>query len=123
MLNFTDESGTVHIGSGWTNTVVSSSVHAKDLLAIYRVNRVLLPEAIFGTDIPLPEPAPDPVAVPDVAPVADGPNADVGKVKGKGLGSAASSSTLSCSCRIIWWNGWRWMVMVVAVSGGLMVVL
>ncbi|KAI3497250.1 hypothetical protein L1887_39734 [Cichorium endivia] len=122
-LNFTDESGTVHIGSGWTNTVVSSSVHAKDPVAIYQVNRVLLPEAIFGTDIPPPAPAPAPVAVPDVAPVADGPDADAGKGKGKGLGSAASSFTPSSSCRIIGWREWRWMVMVVAVSGGLMVAL
>lgn len=103
--------------------MVSSSVHAKDPVAIYQVNRVLLPEAIFGTDIPPPAPAPAPVAVPDVAPVADGPDADAGKGKGKGLGSAASSSTPSSSCRIIGWRGWRWMVTVVAVSGGLMVAL
>ncbi|KAK1431110.1 hypothetical protein QVD17_14348 [Tagetes erecta] len=120
-LNFTDESGTVHIGSGWTNTVVSSSVHAKDPVAIYQVNKVLLPEAIFGTNIPPPAPAPAPVVALDVAPVADGPNADDGKGKGKGVGSdTASRSSTSSSCYRI--GGWRWVVMV-AVSGGLLVVL
>lgn len=123
-LNFTDDSGTVHIGSGWTNTVVSSSVHAKDPVAIYQVNKVLLPEAIFGTDIPPPAPAPALVVAPDMAPVADGPNADDGKGKGKGVGSdtaARSSTALSCY-RIGAWNGWRWVVMVV-VSGGFLLVL
>ncbi|KAI3504136.1 hypothetical protein L1887_32681 [Cichorium endivia] len=66
--------------------VQARSVHAKDPVAIYQVNRVLLPEAIFGTDIPPPAPAPAPVAVSDVAPMADGLDADAGKVKGKGFG-------------------------------------
>ncbi|MFS7921885.1 putative FAS1 domain-containing protein [Helianthus anomalus] len=122
-LNFTDDSGTIHIGSGWTNTLVSSSVHAKDPVAIYQVNKVLLPEAIFGTDIPPPAPAPAPVAVPDVAPVADGPDADGGKGKGKGKGvgsdTAARSSTPSSSYRI---TGWMRVGMVVVCSG-LVVVL
>lgn len=115
-LNFTDTSGSVHIGSGWTNTMVSSSVHDKDPVAIYEVNKVLLPEAIFGTDIPPPAPAPAPV--PDVAPVADGPVADGGKGKGKGSAMAARSSTPSGSCQIV---GWKWAV-TVAVFGGLMVI-
>ncbi|KAI3774862.1 hypothetical protein L1987_49425 [Smallanthus sonchifolius] len=113
-LNFTDDSGTVRIGSGWTNTVVSSSVHSTDPVAIYQVNKVLLPEAIFGTDIPTPAPAPAPV--PDIAPVADSPDADGGK------GSAAKASSPSSSHRISWWSVWR-CLMVVVVSGGFVVVL
>ncbi|KAK7386058.1 hypothetical protein VNO78_32131 [Psophocarpus tetragonolobus] len=69
-LNFTDDSGTVHISSGWSKTKVSSSVHATDPVAIYQVDKVLLPEAIFGTDIP---PAPAPAPTPDIAPAADSP--------------------------------------------------
>ncbi|XP_076904883.1 fasciclin-like arabinogalactan protein 7 [Bidens hawaiensis] len=115
-LNFTDDSGTVHIGSGWTNTVVSSSVHSTDPVAIYQVNKVLLPEAIFGTDIPAPVPAPAPAPVPDVAPVADAPDADAGK------GPAAKASAPSASHRISWWSVWR-CLMVVVVSGGFVVVL
>lgn len=69
-LNFTDDSGTVHVSSGWSKTKVSSAVHATDPVAIYQVDKVLLPEAIFGTDIP---PAPAPAPTPDVAPAADSP--------------------------------------------------
>ncbi|CAH1425809.1 unnamed protein product [Lactuca virosa] len=115
-LNFTDTSGTVRIGSGWTNTKVSSSVHSTDPVAIYQVDWVLLPEAIFGTDIPPPAPAPAPV--PDIAPVADAPEADGAKGKGK----AASSSSPSSSDRIIGWSVWR-CVMMVVVSVGFAVVL
>ncbi|KAK9285643.1 hypothetical protein L1049_024841 [Liquidambar formosana] len=71
-LNFTDVSGTVRIGSGWTNTVVSSSVHSTDPVAVYQVDKVLLPEAIFGTDIP---PMPAPAPAPDKSPAADSPAA------------------------------------------------
>ncbi|CAM8888053.1 unnamed protein product [Rhodiola kirilowii] len=74
-LNFKDDSGTVRIDSGWTKTKVSSSVHSTDPVAIYQVDKVLLPEAIFGTDIPptaAPAPAPD-------APAADSPTTTSGK--------------------------------------------
>ncbi|XAR68154.1 hypothetical protein NMG60_11003189 [Bertholletia excelsa] len=67
-LNFTDVSGTVQLDSGWTRTKVSSAVHATEPVAIYQVDKVLLPEAIFGTDIP---PVPAPAPAPDIAPAAD----------------------------------------------------
>ncbi|CAL0307312.1 unnamed protein product [Lupinus luteus] len=69
-LNFTDDSGSVHISSGWSITKVTSAVHSTDPVAIYQVDKVLLPEAIFGTDIP---PAPAPAPTPDIAPAADSP--------------------------------------------------
>ncbi|XP_071691854.1 fasciclin-like arabinogalactan protein 7 [Rutidosis leptorrhynchoides] len=111
-LNFTDVTGTVHIGSGWTNTLVSSSVHSTDPVAIYQVNRVLLPEAIFGTDIPPPAPAP----VPDIAPVADVPAADGGK------GKAAKATSTSGSNIVVGLSAWRCLMMVV-VSVGFVVIL
>lgn len=76
---------------------------------------MLLPEAIFGTDIPPPAPAPAPV--PDIAPVADAPEADGGK------GSAARASSPSSSHRIIGWSVWRCLMLVVVVSGGFAVFL
>lgn len=73
-LNFTDNEGTIRIDSGWTRTKVISAVHAADPVAIYETDKVLLPEAIFGTDIPpMPAPAPAPAAS---APAADSPAAD-----------------------------------------------
>ena len=69
-LNFTDVSGTIHMTSGWSVTKISSSVWSTEPVAIYQVDKVLLPEAIFGTDIP---PMPAPAPAPDVAPTADAP--------------------------------------------------
>ncbi|XP_009802737.1 fasciclin-like arabinogalactan protein 7 [Nicotiana sylvestris] len=95
-LNFTDVSGTVHLTSGWTNTKVSSAVRATYPVAVYQVDKVLLPEAIFGTDIP-PTPAP----VVDIAPDADSPDAD----NGKAIPVASPDSTsLSSSHRMMTWG-------------------
>jgi hypothetical protein len=110
-LNFTDASGTVKIGSGWTNTKVSSSVRSTDPVAIYQVDRVLLPEVIFGTDIP---PMPAPAPAPEVAPAADTPAADAGTTLGSPARSAPAGSD---SGRIVSWSVWRHLVL--AVFGGL----
>ncbi|KAI4378253.1 hypothetical protein MLD38_015757 [Melastoma candidum] len=69
-LNFTYTFGLVRISSGWTNTKITSSVHATDPIAIYELDKVLLPEAIYGTDIP---PAAAPSPTPNTAPAADAP--------------------------------------------------
>ncbi|KAL2938732.1 Fasciclin-like arabinogalactan protein 7 [Bienertia sinuspersici] len=95
-LNFTDVSGTIHMTSGWSITKISSSVFSTRPVALYQVDKVLLPEAIFGTDIPpMPAPAPAPVIAPAAADAdadADSP-ADVTKA-GK---SPASSTPLDAS--------------------------
>ncbi|XP_059661172.1 fasciclin-like arabinogalactan protein 7 [Cornus florida] len=107
-LNFSDVSGTVQLGSGWTTTRVSSSVHSTDPVAIYQINKVLLPEAIFGTDIP---PTPAPAPSPDIAPAADTPT----EKSGNELSPASASP--SSSYKIISWGIWSHMVL--AISGGL----
>lgn len=88
-LNFTDKSGTVSVDSGWTKTKVISSVIATDPVAVYAIDKVLLPEAIFGTDIP---PAAAPAPAPDVSPSADTPAADVGGSKPSPTSPPPSSS-------------------------------
>ncbi|KAF5482558.1 hypothetical protein F2P56_003116 [Juglans regia] len=113
-LNFTDVSGTVHISSGWTNTKVSSSVHSTDPVAIYQVDKVLLPEAIFGTDIP---PTPAPAPSPDISPAADTPSE--GTADGKS--SPTSSPGKSSSYRVISWGIWSHLVL--ALSGVLVLFL
>jgi uncharacterized surface protein with fasciclin (FAS1) repeats len=111
-LNFTDVSGTVHIDSGWTDTKVSSSVHSTDPVAIYQVDKVLLPEAIFGTDIP---PTAAPAPSPDIAPVADSPSG------GTAVGKSSPTSTPNSSYRMISWGIWSRMVL--ALSGVLVLFL
>ncbi|GER31552.1 fasciclin-like arabinogalactan protein [Striga asiatica] len=91
-INFTDHSGTISIDSGWTRTRVTSAVHAAVPVAIYQVDGVLLPEAIFGTDIPpTPAPAPAPAATAHTpTPAADlAPAADVRRGGGRGSGSSS----------------------------------
>lgn len=110
-LNFTDDSGTIHVDSGWSKTKVTSAVHSTDPVAIYQVDKVLLPEAIFGNDIP-PTPAPSPAPVPDVSPAADSPSAE-SKESGSSPDSAPSTSS---SNSIINLSIWRQLVL--AVSAG-----
>lgn len=107
-LNFTDVSGDVHIDSGWSRTKVSSSVHSTDPVALYQVDKVLLPEAIFGTDIP---PMPAPAPAPDVAPPADAPS----EVSDGGSASPKSSPGTNSSHRNINWGICGQLVL--AVSG------
>ncbi|XP_021897811.1 fasciclin-like arabinogalactan protein 7 [Carica papaya] len=110
-LNFTDVSGTVRLDSGWTRTKISSSVHSTDPVAVYQVDRVLLPEAIFGTDIPpMPAPAPAPETI---APSADSPSADSSEG-----GAAPKSSPSNSAHRII--NLGSWSKMFLAISAGLL---
>lgn len=95
-LNFTDVSGTIHMTSGWSDTKISSSVFSTPPVAIYQVDKVLLPEAIFGTDIP---PMPAPAPAPEVAaPVADAPG-NGGKTKSPS--SSPSDDDKSASSRIM----------------------
>jgi hypothetical protein len=65
-------------------------VYSADPVALYQVNKVLLPEAIFGTDIP---PVPAPAPAPDIAPAADSPMGDGGKGSS---GDSSSSSSGGC---------------------------
>lgn len=109
-LNFTDVSGTVHIDSGWSRTKVSSSVHSTDPVALYQVDRVLLPEAIFGTDIP-PMPAPAPAPAPDVARTSDAPS----ETSDGGSASPKSSPATNSSQRNINWGIWSQLIL--ALSG------
>ena len=112
-LNFTDVSGVAKISSGWSNTKVSSSVHSTDPVAIYQVDKVLLPEAIFGTDIP---PTPAPAPSPDIAPAADTPSGSTSGGK-----ASSTSSPSSSSYKMISWGIWSQLVL--ALSGLLVLFL
>ncbi|XP_061344161.1 fasciclin-like arabinogalactan protein 7 [Gastrolobium bilobum] len=104
-LNFTDDSGSVHLTSGWSKTKVTSAVHATDPVAIYEIDRVLLPEAIFGTDIP---PTPAPAPAPEVAPAADSPSAQSAESKSS---SPSATPDGSSSYRIISYGIWGYLVL------------
>ncbi|XP_043691966.1 fasciclin-like arabinogalactan protein 7 [Telopea speciosissima] len=109
-LNFTDVSGTVHLNSGWTNTKVSSSVHSTNPVSLFQVDKVLLPEAIFGE---APPPAPAPAPSPEIAPTADSPPS----LTEQGSSPLSSSSS---SHRIICWGALHYLAL--AISGGLILI-
>ena len=60
-LNLTDNMGSIRIKSMWSNPKISSSVYSTRPVAVYEVDKVLLPMQIFKSDPPLaPAPAPAP---------------------------------------------------------------
>ncbi|XP_010253006.1 PREDICTED: fasciclin-like arabinogalactan protein 7 [Nelumbo nucifera] len=114
-LNFTYSSGTINIGSGWTNAKVSSSVHSTDPVAVYQVDKVLIPEAIFGN--PPPPSPPSPAApAPDIAPGSSA--GSPGPVGDEPSPSASSAS----SYRIVTWSIFSYFLLL-EVSGGLILFL
>ncbi|KAF8050740.1 hypothetical protein N665_1893s0007 [Sinapis alba] len=57
-LNITTSGNTVNITSGVTNTTVSGNVYTDGQLAVYQVDKVLLPQQVFDPRPPAPAPAP-----------------------------------------------------------------
>ncbi|KAK7851636.1 fasciclin-like arabinogalactan protein 12 [Quercus suber] len=57
-LNVTTSGNSVNISSGLVNTTVGGSVYSDNQLAVYQVDSVLLPQAIFAPRPPAPAPAP-----------------------------------------------------------------
>lgn len=49
-LNIKDSSGLVLVDSDWSNTSISSSVYSAVPVAVYKIDKVLLPRAIFSTE-------------------------------------------------------------------------
>lgn len=82
-------------------------------VAIYQVDKVLLPEVIYGTNIP---PPPPPAPTPYIAPTSD-------TVGGGNTSSSTTSTTSkpSASFRIVGLGGWSRIVL--AVSGGIVLLL
>ncbi|KAK8939919.1 Fasciclin-like arabinogalactan protein 11 [Platanthera guangdongensis] len=79
-LNVTSAGGQVNITTGVVNTTVSNTIYADSELAVYQVDRVLLPEEIF-----------DPAAAA-AAPAAGPASAKSKKKKGAGDGPTTSPS-------------------------------
>uniref|UniRef100_J3LYT3 FAS1 domain-containing protein n=1 Tax=Oryza brachyantha TaxID=4533 RepID=J3LYT3_ORYBR len=89
-VNVTDAAGTIRVESGWATAKLVSSVYSTPPVAVYALNRVLLPEQIFPTapkvaPVPAPAPAPEPVH-PDKA--------------NDGAAAHGSTDAKSVSCRV-----------------------
>ncbi|EEF29771.1 fasciclin-like arabinogalactan protein 12 [Ricinus communis] len=82
-LNVTTGGSTVNITTGLTNTTISGTVYTDTRLAIYQVDKVLLPLDMFTPKAPAPAPSPAAQAPekPTKAPIVESPVApkDVSK--------------------------------------------
>ncbi|XP_020578803.1 fasciclin-like arabinogalactan protein 11 [Phalaenopsis equestris] len=59
-LNVTSSGNQVNISTGVVNTTVSNALYTDSKLAVYQVDKVLLPLAIFGSEAPAEAPGPEP---------------------------------------------------------------
>ncbi|KAE8727380.1 Fasciclin-like arabinogalactan protein 6 [Hibiscus syriacus] len=57
-LNFTGQNNQVNVSSGVTETLVNNALYQKKPLAVYQVDKVLLPEEFFGAKSPAAAPSP-----------------------------------------------------------------
>ncbi|KQJ90721.1 fasciclin-like arabinogalactan protein 7 isoform X2 [Brachypodium distachyon] len=87
-LNLTDDMGTISVKSMWSKPTISSSVYATDPVAIYSLNKVLLPMQIFTKDPPL-APAPAPAPESGASDLAPSPGGKAGAGKGKADSTSA----------------------------------
>ncbi|XP_020083485.1 fasciclin-like arabinogalactan protein 7 [Ananas comosus] len=112
-LNLTDNMGLIRVQSQWSNPKITSSVFSTAPVAVYEVDKVLLPMQIFSTDPPL---APAPAPAPETKP------SDLSPTSGNGSApkSTQSSSPTSSSCKT---HAGFASYLFFAVSGGLMLSL
>uniref|UniRef100_A0A0A9EHB6 Uncharacterized protein n=1 Tax=Arundo donax TaxID=35708 RepID=A0A0A9EHB6_ARUDO len=81
--------GSIYVQSMWSKPKIASSVYATDPVAIYALNKVLLPMQIFSKDPPL---APAPAPAPESG-ASDAPSPAAGKAGGlTGKGDSTSAA-------------------------------
>lgn len=54
----------VNVSTGLVNAPLTSSIFSQAPVAVYEIDKVLLPEEIFGLPSPTPAPSPEPVSAP-----------------------------------------------------------
>ncbi|KAH7838365.1 hypothetical protein Vadar_025503 [Vaccinium darrowii] len=83
-LNVTTSGNQVNITTGIVNTTVSGTIYTDNQLAVYQVDKVLLPWSIFGPTPPAPAPAPISAKKKKKVPAADVPSSDNADAAGAG---------------------------------------
>lgn len=104
-VNVTAVGNSVNISTGLVNTPVNSAVYSQNPVAVYQVDKVLLPEEIFGVKPPAAAPAPEagaPISSPAVSPSG---------------GSASGSSSSACGSIEALYKG---LYIVFLAAGGLL---
>lgn len=57
-MNVTTSGNQVNVSTGVNNATVDNTIYSDNQLAVYQVDKVLLPMSIFGDKPPAPSPAP-----------------------------------------------------------------
>lgn len=74
-LNVTSANNQVNISTGVVNATVDNTMYTDGKLAVYQVNKVLLPQSMFGVHAPAPAPAPAEPKKAKSKPTSDAPAA------------------------------------------------
>ncbi|KAG1339111.1 fasciclin-like arabinogalactan protein 12 [Cocos nucifera] len=106
-LNVTTIGNGVNITTGIVNTTVSNSIYSDNQLAVYQVDKVLLPLDIFGPPAPAPAPS---KSKKKAVPLAEGPSStssdSTGASAAVSLNWSASSGAVAFAAALIslWWS-------------------
>ncbi|KAJ4758712.1 Fasciclin-like arabinogalactan family protein [Rhynchospora pubera] len=98
-VNLTYDMGTVRVASKWSNPNITSSVYSTRPVAVYEVNKVLLPMQLFSADPPL---APAPAPAPESKPSDLAPKSSPSGSSPKSIDSANSAHVISTSYMLLW---------------------
>lgn len=97
-LNITTTGGAVNISTGLVNTSISGTVYSDNQVAIYRVEKVLLPLALFAPPVsPSPSPAPSPSPLKSPSPSTRSPRSPTLEKPKKDDPTAAANNSSSSS--------------------------
>ncbi|XP_076894133.1 fasciclin-like arabinogalactan protein 11 [Bidens hawaiensis] len=95
-LNVTAAGNQVNVTTGVVDTTVSNSIYTDGTLAVYQVDKVLLPMSLFGT--PSPAPAPEPLKKKKSGADDDAPTTDAGSA------SVDASSAVAFGTHLHGWS-------------------
>ncbi|KAF7002164.1 hypothetical protein CFC21_017679 [Triticum aestivum] len=109
-VNVTYAAGTIGVVSGWATAKLASSVYSTSPVAVYALNRVLLPKEIFPAT---PEMAPAPAPGRGGKATADAPGASE-------RAASDNADAKSSSCRVVGAGSLAFGYVVLLVSGLLM---
>lgn len=88
-INFTSVGNSVNVSTGLVNVAISGAVYSQNPVAVYQVDKVLLPKDIFGPKAPAAAPAPDagaPIVAPGVSPSSDGSGTETSGCRSRFVG-------------------------------------
>ncbi|KAJ9188878.1 hypothetical protein P3X46_000234 [Hevea brasiliensis] len=116
-LNVTTSGNLVNITTGLINTTISDTVYTDDHLAIYKVDKVLLPLDIFTPKPPAPAPALATTKTKAESPDEEDDD-DIHHKNTSGTVSSVTRSNLCSFCNIFFVTSLAWCMILLSWNGG-----